>query len=76
MTVTCTAGPFVYKGSAFTPCTANATGASLNQSLMVNYANNVDAGTASASASYAGDANHTGNTGAPSGFTLNGATCR
>ena len=72
VTVTCTAGPFVYSGSAFTPCTANATGASLNQSLMVNYANNVDAGTASASASYAGDANHTGNTGSKN-FTIDRA---
>ena len=72
VTVTCTAGPFVYSGSAFTPCTANATGASLNQSLMVNYANNVDAGTASASASYAGDANHTGNTGSKN-FTIDSA---
>ena len=50
-----------YNGSAHTPCEASATGAgSLNESLTVNYSNNTDAGTATASASFAGDANHTG----------------
>ena len=59
--VTCTAGPFTYDGSAQEPCSANVTGAGgLNQSLTVNYTDNVNAGTAAANASYAGDANHTG----------------
>jgi hypothetical protein len=58
-TVTCAAGPFVYNGSAHTPCSASVTGAGgLNQSLSVSYSNNVNAGSATASASYAGDANH------------------
>src|SRR5207253_539301 len=52
-TVTCGAGPFTYTGSPQTPCTANVTGAGgLNQSLTVNYSNNTNAGTATASASY------------------------
>jgi Domain of unknown function (DUF5011) len=48
-----------FDGSAQTPCTASVTGAGgLSQGLSVSYANNVNAGTATASASYAGDANH------------------
>ena len=59
--VTCTGGPFVYSGSPITPCAASATGAgSLSQSLTVSYADNVNAGNATASASFAGDDNHTG----------------
>ncbi|HEX8582740.1 MAG TPA: DUF5011 domain-containing protein, partial [Acidimicrobiales bacterium] len=60
-TVTCAAGPFSYDGTAQTPCAAAVTGAGgLNQTLAVNYSNNVNAGTASAAAGYDGDANHTG----------------
>ena len=59
--VTCGAGPFTYTGSAQTPCTASVTGAGgLSQSLTVNYSNNTNPGTATASASYVGDANHVG----------------
>src|SRR5206468_8644544 len=48
-----------YTGAAQQPCTATVTGAGgLNQSVPVNYTNNVNAGTATASASFAGDANH------------------
>jgi len=51
----------VYNSSAQTPCSASVTGAGgLNQSLPVAYLNNTDVGTATASASYGGDANHTG----------------
>jgi hypothetical protein len=58
--VSCPAGPHVYSGSAHEPCTASVTGAGgLNQPLTVTYSGNVNAGTASASAYYAGDANHT-----------------
>jgi hypothetical protein len=58
-TVTCAAGPFTYNGSAQTPCSASVTGAGgLNQTLTVLYTDNLDAGTAHASASFAGDANH------------------
>src|SRR5439155_1235378 len=50
-TVTCPAS-VTYTGAAQTPCTASVTGAGgLNQVLTVNYANNVNAGTATASAS-------------------------
>ncbi|MFN8458297.1 MAG: YDG domain-containing protein [Anaerolineae bacterium] len=48
-----------YDGSAQTPCSATMTGAGgLNQSLTVTYTDNTDVGTATASASFAGDANH------------------
>jgi len=59
--VTCPATPTTYTGSPLTPCTAATTGAGgLNQTLTPTYSNNTNAGTASASASFAGDANHTG----------------
>jgi len=61
-TVTVTCPPSAtYTGAALTPCSAVVTGAgSLNESLSVTYTNNTNAGTATASASYGGDANHTG----------------
>src|SRR5215213_4575845 len=60
-TVSCTAGPFTYTGSAITPCTVSVTGAGgLNLSPAADYANNTNAGTATASYTYAGDANHNG----------------
>jgi hypothetical protein len=53
-----------FTGAAHTPCTVTVTGVSeLTQSLAVNYANNTIVGTASASASYDGDANHNGSAG-------------
>jgi hypothetical protein len=59
-TVTCPAG-VTYTGLAQTPCTAAVSGAGgLAQSLTPTYLNNTNAGTATASASYAEDANHTG----------------
>jgi hypothetical protein len=59
--VTCAGGPFTYTGSPIEPCSASVTGAGgLSQPLVVSYLNNVNAGTATASASYAGDANHLG----------------
>jgi hypothetical protein len=57
-TVTCTAGPHYYSGSAITPCSASVTGANLTQSLTVSYSNNTAVGTATASATYAESANH------------------
>jgi hypothetical protein len=73
VSVSCDAGPFVYSGSAFTPCTASVGGAGgLTQSLPVNYSNNTGAGTATASASYAGDANHTGDSNSKT-FTIDKA---
>ncbi len=60
-TVTCTAGPFTYTGSPIAPCTAGVTGAGgLSQALTVSYADNTNAGTASASASFAATANYLG----------------
>jgi hypothetical protein len=49
-----------YLGVPVTPCSASVTGAGgLNQALTVVYATNTGVGTAGASASYAGDKNHT-----------------
>ncbi len=57
-TVTCPAS-VVYNGSAQEPCTVTVTGAGgLSLTPDPVYADNTDAGTASASYSYAGDANH------------------
>jgi YVTN family beta-propeller protein len=64
----------IYNGSAQTPCTANVTGAGgLSQSLPVSYSNNVNAGTATADASFAGDADHNGNSNS-AGFTISPAS--
>src|SRR5207245_2955426 len=58
------AGPFTYTGSAQTPATVSVTGAgSLSLTPDAVYANNTNAGTATASYSFAGDANHDGSTG-------------
>src|SRR5213592_5057791 len=58
--VSCPAGPYTYTGAAQMPCSAMVTGASLNLTPTPSYANNTDAGTATASYTFAGDANHTG----------------
>ena len=59
--MTCPAGPYTYSGTAQEPCSAPVTGVGgLSQSLTVTYTDNTDAGTATAAASYAGDANHLG----------------
>jgi hypothetical protein len=59
--VTINGGPFTYTGSAQTPATVSITGAGgLNETLAADYANNTNAGTATASYTYAGDDNHTG----------------
>ncbi len=52
--LTCTAGS-VYTGSPVTPCTATATSGAFSTSVPVTYVDNTDAGTATASAEYAGD---------------------
>ena len=60
-TVICQAGPFTYDGTAKEPCSASfSTSDGLSGPLAVGYANNINAGTAIASASYTGDANHAG----------------
>lgn len=53
----------IYTGLALTPCTATYSGSGLSGSLTPTHSNNVDVGTATASATYAGDANHTGSSG-------------
>lgn len=59
VTITCTPGPHTYTSAPIEPCTATATGAGgLDEPVTVTYDDNVDAGTASAHASYPGDANH------------------
>ena len=65
VTVTCPAAQ-VYTGSAIAPCTAEATGAGMSAvdvSASLAYTDNVIVGTATADASWAGDANHFGSTG-------------
>ncbi len=53
-----------YTGAPRTPCSAMTTGAGgLSQSTTVTYSNNTNIGTATANATYAGDANHTGSSG-------------
>ncbi|MFQ6171430.1 PxKF domain-containing protein [Oryzobacter sp. R7] len=64
VTVTCAPGPYTYTGSPITPsCTASANGPGLDEALTVTYSDNTNAGTATASAGYAGDANHAPATG-------------
>lgn len=57
--VTCGTGPFVFNGSSQTPCTVSVTGTGgLALSPLASYSNNVNAGTATASYAFLGDANH------------------
>jgi hypothetical protein len=64
-TVTCSAA--TYTGAAHETCTASVTGpGGLDQSLTPTYSGNVDAGTAAATASYAGSANYQASTGSGS----------
>ncbi|HBB96988.1 MAG TPA: hypothetical protein DC054_16540, partial [Blastocatellia bacterium] len=72
-TVTCPASQ-TYTGSAIEPCTASYSGAGVfSGSLTPIYANNINAGSATASASFGGDANHDGSTG-NGGFTITKAS--
>jgi hypothetical protein len=60
-TVTIGGGPFTYNGLPQTPATVTVTGAGgLSLTPAANDANNINAGTATASYVFAGDANHTG----------------
>ena len=73
VTVTCPLTSQTFTGSPITPCTAAATGAgNLNVPLTVIYTNNTNPGLAGASATYAGDPNHTGNSNTGS-FTISQA---
>src|SRR5438876_11558601 len=60
-TVSCPAGPYTYDGTAHTPCSATVTGAGgLSLAPTPSYSGNTNAGTATASYTFSGDANHTG----------------
>lgn len=70
VTVSCPATLQMYTGAAQTPCTAAyKTSDGLRGALTVSYTNSTNVGTAGASASYAGDANHAGSSGTGS-FTI------
>src|SRR4029079_15531909 len=70
-TIDCSPGSFTYTGSAITPCTATVTRVGdANTTATVIYANNINVGTATADAAYAGDANHTGSTAAQVTFAI------
>ncbi|MDT0143000.1 PxKF domain-containing protein [Microbacterium sp. PRC9] len=56
-TVTCPPSAVTYTGSPQTPCTASVSGPGLVQNLTPAYSDNTNAGTASATASFAGDGN-------------------
>jgi len=58
-TVTCPASE-TYTGAPIAPCSVTVTGANLSLTPTANYANNTNVGTATASYTYAGDANHDG----------------
>ncbi len=77
VTVTCTAGaPYTYTGSPQTPCTAEAIGVGMSPVDVTSslvYSDNVNAGMATANASWAGDTNHTGSTGSGA-FTIDQAS--
>jgi hypothetical protein len=71
--VTCPAGPYTYNGAAQTPCSVAVTGAGgLNLTPAATYSNNVNAGTATASYTFAGDANHAGSSNSKT-FTIDTA---
>jgi hypothetical protein len=74
VTVDCPLTAQTYTGSPLTPCTASYSGAGgLTGSLTPSYSNNVNVGTATASATYLGDANHTGSSNSAT-FTISAAT--
>ena len=76
VTVTCPLTVQPFTGSAQTPCIAEATGVGMTPvdvTASLIYSNNTNVGAATANASWAGDTNHTGNTGS-GGFTIGQAT--
>ena len=61
--IQCPTSGVPYNGSAQTPCSATfSTPDGLGGNLQINYSGNTNAGTANASASYAGDSNHASGT--------------
>src|SRR4029077_13071438 len=76
VTVICPTTALTYTGAAQTPCTATYTTSEAPSTvvpLTPTYTNNTNVGTAGASASYAGDANHTGS-GNSGSFAISKAT--
>ena len=72
--VTCDTGPFTYTGATIEPCTASVTGVNgLDQTLVVSYIANTNAGTATASAGFAESTNHLASS-ASKNFTIGQAT--
>ena len=71
-TVTTCPSSATYTGATLTPCTAQVTGAGgLNQAVSpVTYTNNTNVGTATANASFAGDANHLASTAMAKTFSI------
>ena len=70
-TVTCPASA-TFTGDALEPCTASVNGPGLDAPVAVTYQDNVNAGTASADAAFAGDANHDPSSGSAT-FTVDQA---
>lgn len=63
-----------YTGNGLTPCSATVTGPNgFSQSLSVNYSNNINVGTAGASATFGGNSNYNGSTGSTT-FQITPAT--
>ena len=62
-----------YDGSAQTPCMVSVTGGGLNLTPAAVYSDNTNAGTASASYTFAGDGNHSGSNDSET-FTIGKAT--
>jgi hypothetical protein len=74
-TVTC-ASPVVYKAGAWEHCTASvsdADGVMAGATTTIAYQNNINAGTATATASFAGDATHSPSSSSPANFTIDKA---
>ena len=73
--ITCNPTSVVYNAVPQTPCSVTVTGAGgLNITTLPTYANNTNVGTATASYTYSGDANHTGSTATPVTFTITKAS--
>ncbi len=72
--ITCPTTGVTFNGAAQTPCSATVTGANgLNEAVAVTYANNVNAGTATANAAYTASTNYAASTAVEKTFTISKA---